>query len=271
MVKKFFLPALVILSIGLAFAVGWLGHMVSTQQKDKTTAVPQASAASGIGNDKSQSGRLAEFLKSAIDPKTLKSCLDSGKYDARLTSDEALASSLGVTGTPGFFVNNMFYGGAFSWDGNLPDPSDPQGKKEIQNSSMKVMVAGATTKSNSKVSLATIKDLFGKDLIKFGDGNTKVLFVEVSDPSCPYCQIAGGKNATLLASFDTSGTYDAPVGEMRKMVDAGQASFVQIYSPGHGHGEMGMKALYCANEQGKFWEVNDLLMSNDGYVLMNGS
>jgi protein-disulfide isomerase len=32
---------------------------------------------------------------------------------------------------------------------------------------------------------------------------------------------------------------------------------------------MGAKAFYCANEQGKFWQVHDRLMTSDGYNLLN--
>lgn len=253
--------------IGLAFFSGTLWQQVNNLKKGSSGTTTQPTTKPGIGNDKNQSGKLADFLKSAVDSKSLKSCLDSGKYDARLTSDQELATSLGSQGTPGFYVNSMFYAGAYSWS---LDISDAQTGKVITNSSMKSIAEGAKTTPNSKISLATIKGLFQKDLIKFGDGNTSILFVEFSDPSCPYCQIAGGKNATLLKSFDKNGTFVPPVPEMKKVVEAGKASYVLIYSPGHGNGEMGMKALYCAYEQGKFWEANDLLMSNEGYVLMNG-
>lgn len=127
----------------------------------------------------------------------------------------------------------------------------------------------AQAQPNPTISLDTVKGLFSKDLIKFGDANRKVLFVEVSDPSCPYCHIAGGKNKTLIKGFDKDGKYVAPVPEMKKLVDEGKASYVLIYSPGHGAGEMGMKALYCAYEQGKFWEANDLIMADAGYTLLN--
>lgn len=128
-----------------------------------------------------------------------------------------------------------------------------------------------------QVSVDTIKGLFGKDLIKFGDANRKVLFVEVSDPSCPFCHAAGGENHTAYKDLNSpnfqlvadGGKYVAPVTEMRKLVDAGKASFVYIYSPGHGNGEMGMKALLCANEKGKFWQAHDLIMSDAGYTLQN--
>ncbi len=134
----------------------------------------------------------------------------------------------------------------------------------------------AATPTDVPVSVDQIKSLFKQDLIKFGNENSKVLFVEVGDPSCPYCHIATGKNSeiakqagprfTLVAD---GGTYVAPVTEMKKLVDAGKASFLSIYTPGHGSGEMGQKALYCAFEKGKFWPVHDKLYTNAGYTLLN--
>ena len=139
---------------------------------------------------------------------------------------------------------------------------------------------GATTQgapaTAAAVSLDTIKGLFGKDLIKFGDASKKVLFVEMADPSCPYCHAADGQNHTIYKSLGATfqlkvdgGTYVSPTVEMKKLVDAGQASYVYIYFPGHGNGQVGMEALYCANEKGKFWDAHALLMSDAGYTLMN--
>jgi len=127
-----------------------------------------------------------------------------------------------------------------------------------------------------QVDLATIKGLFGKDLIKFGDANKKLLLVEVADPSCPYCHAAAGKNPELnkqmgaqFTLVSDGGTYLAPVVEMRKLVDSGKASFVYLYTNGHGSGELAQKAEYCAFEKGRFWEVHDKLMTNEGYNLIN--
>lgn len=126
------------------------------------------------------------------------------------------------------------------------------------------------------VTISTIKALFNNKNIVIGNKNSKNLLVEVADPSCPYCHIAAGKNPELskqagpqFTMVADGGTYIPPVPEMKKLVDGGKAAFVYIYSPGHGNGEMGVKALYCANEQGKFWQAHDLLMSNAGYSLMN--
>lgn len=142
--------------------------------------------------------------------------------------------------------------------------------------------AGAATATTApgtqtpNVSLDTIKGLFGKDLIKFGDASRKVLFVELSDPSCPFCHAADGQDHTIYKSLGATfqlvadgGAYVSPTAEMKKLVDSGKASLVYIYYPGHGNGQMGMKALYCANEKGKFWDAHALLMSDAGYTLMN--
>lgn len=127
-----------------------------------------------------------------------------------------------------------------------------------------------------KIEISQIKDLFNKDVIKFGNADSKVLFVEVADPSCPYCHVAGGLNAELNTQIGPQfklvkdgGTYVAPVLEMKKLVDEGKASFVWIYTNGHGNGELSTKALYCAYEKGKFWEAHDLLMTAKGYALIN--
>jgi protein-disulfide isomerase len=128
------------------------------------------------------------------------------------------------------------------------------------------------------VSLDNIKDVFKKDVLKFGDSNSKLLLVEVADPSCPYCHIAAGKNPELNSQagdrfklVSDGGTYVAPVIEFKRLVDEGKAAFAWVYTPGHGNGEMGTKAMYCANEKGRFWEVHDLLMTNNGYNLLNNT
>jgi len=126
------------------------------------------------------------------------------------------------------------------------------------------------------VTIEQLKGLFGNGNITFGNKDSKLIFVEFSDPSCPYCHVAGGKNGPLNKQVGTQfilkadgGTYVAPVPEMKKLVDAGKAAMVWIYANGHGNGEMATKALYCANEKGKYWEASDLLMSEAGYTLLN--
>ncbi|MBI2074962.1 MAG: DsbA family protein [Candidatus Levybacteria bacterium] len=126
------------------------------------------------------------------------------------------------------------------------------------------------------VNIDKIKALFNDKNITFGDKNSKNLLVEVADPSCPFCHVAAGLNPTLSAQMGDrfklekdGGTYVAPVIKMKEMVDSGKAALVWIYARGHGNGEMGTKAMYCAHEKGKFWPVHDKLMTNEGYTLLN--
>lgn len=128
------------------------------------------------------------------------------------------------------------------------------------------------------VTLAQVKDVFSKAQVKFGNVNSKLIVIEVADPSCPFCQIAAGKNPELNKQVGDrfklvadGGTYVAPVPEIKKLVDSGKAALAWIYTSGHGAGEMGTKAMYCAFEKGRFWEVHDLLMSKEGYDLLNNT
>lgn len=130
--------------------------------------------------------------------------------------------------------------------------------------------------SDPVVTIDGIRGLFDGKNITLGKKDSKVVFVEFSDPSCPYCHVAAGKNPNLnkkigsqFVMVNDGGSYVPPVPEMKKLVDAGKASFVWIYTDGHGNGEMGTKALYCAQEKKKFWEAHDLLMSEAGYNMMN--
>lgn len=123
-----------------------------------------------------------------------------------------------------------------------------------------------------------IKKAYDGAFLRWGDKNKKLVFVEIADPSCPYCHIAAGKNPQLNAQagdrfklVSDGGTYKPPVPEIEKLVKNNQASLVYLYTPGHGNGEMGMKALYCAMEKNKFWEVHDLLYSSAGYDLLNNT
>lgn len=128
------------------------------------------------------------------------------------------------------------------------------------------------------VTIDQVKALFNDKNMVFGDKNSKLLIVEFSDPSCPYCGVASGKNPALNKQTGSQftlksdgGAYVAPEAEIKKLVDSGKAGFVWLYAMGHGNGELATQALYCANESGKFWQVHDLLMSDKGYTLINNT
>lgn len=129
-----------------------------------------------------------------------------------------------------------------------------------------------------KATIEQVKEVFNKSQIKFGDANKKLVIIEAADPSCPFCHVAAGKNPSLNKEMGSrftlvsdGGTYIAPVPEIARLVKEGKAAFAWIYTPGHGNGEMGTKAMYCAFEKGKFWEVHDMLMNSEAYDLLNNT
>lgn len=123
----------------------------------------------------------------------------------------------------------------------------------------------------------TVASFLTEDRIILGDKKAKNVIIEVSDPSCPFCHFAAGLNPELVeqsgqTQFKTvanGGTYTAPVPEIEKLVASGDAVYVYSFGNGHGNGTVAMQALYCANEQGKFWEVHNKLMTGAGYTLIN--
>lgn len=130
--------------------------------------------------------------------------------------------------------------------------------------------------ATANINIDQVKALFNDKNIVLGNKDSKLLIVEFSDPSCPYCHAASGKNSALNKQMggqfllkSDGGSYVAPEEEIKKLADSGKAGFVWLYANGHGNGELATQAFYCANEKGKFWEVHDKLMSAEGYELIN--
>jgi len=163
-----------------------------------------------------------------------------------------------------------FVGGVFL--GKTSNASLPSTQPQVQPQAQQQVQAPA----QPQISIDTIKELFNKNVVKFGKGDKKLLMVEVADPSCPYCHVAAGLNGDLNKQMGQQfvlkadgGNYIAPVEEMKKLILAGKADFVWLYTNGHGNGELATKAIYCAFDQGKFWQAHDFLMSTKGYTLIN--
>jgi protein-disulfide isomerase len=81
-----------------------------------------------------------------------------------------------------------------------------------------------------------------------GEEKAKVTMVEFSDYQCPFCR-----------SFE-SNTF--PRIE-REYIDAGKLKYYSLNFPlkGHQNAEIAARAVLCANDQGKFWEMHDSLFS----------
>ena len=68
---------------------------------------------SGIPED----GKILEIGdKLGLDQASFKPCIDEKKYEAKITASTEEALSYSITGTPGFFINHQFIGGAIPYE-----------------------------------------------------------------------------------------------------------------------------------------------------------
>jgi len=101
------------------------------------------------------------------------------------------------------------------------------------------------------------------DDIILGSADAPITVIEYSDPSCSFCGAASGENeevANYLKQRDPSWTAALP-GLKNAYIENGDVRLVFRYFPGHGKGEEAAKAMFCANEQDKFWELHDLVFA----------
>lgn len=96
-----------------------------------------------------------------------------------------------------------------------------------------------------------------------GKKNAPITVVIFSDPSCPFCAAAAGGAEMVSYMKSRSPSWEAAVPNIIKdYINNGKVKLVFKYFPGHGKGQDAMEIMWCANEQGKFWEVHDIMFNN---------
>jgi protein-disulfide isomerase len=141
---------------------------------------------------------------------------------------------------------------------NLSAKKNPQSSPQPSVSASKTTVLGEST----------MLDLT-KEGVVLGAKDSKVIVVEFSDPSCPFCAAAAGADNVL--GKDENGRdikiisdylqkkfpgWQAPGPELERLAKEGKILLVFRYFPGHGSGEKAMMAAWCAEDQKKeiFWD-----------------
>lgn len=162
-------------------------------------------------------------------------------------------------------IGALLIGGAIVLTKSMPSKQAPQ------------VVPQEQQKKITTVDEKTTKQFIANDRIVLGNADSKNIVIEISDPSCPFCHFASGKNPELVKQagrtqfvpVEFGGKYLAPVPEFEKLSESNDIAYVYSYGNGHGNGALAAEALYCAHERGEFWGAHDLLMGNAGYTLVN--
>jgi protein-disulfide isomerase len=194
-----------------------------------------------------------------IDVNKFKKDFDNDKWDEIIKRDQALGKKLSVRGTPHFFVNGERVKGA------QPAAKFEEIIKKQLEEAKKMQQAGvkrdqlyakmveknfadapkpeARKPQAAKVQMVPVES---NDPVK---GNTKdplVTIVEFSDFQCPFCSRV---NPTIDKIMENYGDHVRVV-------------FKQNPLPFHKQAPAASEAALAANEQGKFWEMHDLLFEN---------
>lgn len=112
------------------------------------------------------------------------------------------------------------------------------------------------------------KSLKVGDSVTLGNPKAKVTVYIFSDFQCPYCAAAEGADNALAKSFKAQGSWEASEPKLKEYANAGKILLVFKNYPFLGgdpklNDESGWaaNAAMCANEQGKFWEMHNMIFS----------
>jgi protein-disulfide isomerase len=184
---------------------------------------------------------------------------DKPEFAQAIKDDTALGSSVGVRGTPHFFINGERVSGA------QPTSKFEEVIKRQLDEAKKALAAGvkredlyakmveknykaAPTPEQRKAPAQRIEmvSVRPNGAIKGERKDFSVTIVEFSDFQCPFCTRVNPTMDQIMKNF----------GKDVRIV------FKQNPLPFHKEADAAHRAAVAANEQGKFWEMHDLLFEN---------
>jgi len=185
--------------------------------------------------------------------------LEDPKLEQMVKEDEAIAGKFGANGTPAFFVNGRFLSGAQPFEGFDALIKEEKVKAEkfqtekkpakgklydemVKTWETELKVPPPPPPADFKRREVLIKGLAGKGNTK----NPKITIVECSDFDCPFCKRGADTVAQIVKEYgDKAAVY-----------------FRNYPLPMHKMAEPAHRAGIAAQNQGKFWEMHDLLFAD---------
>ncbi len=238
---------LAVLIVALFLFQGYTFYRVKNIE---TTGVAAGAGQPAGESPLSEKNLIAYADEIGLDKKKFEQCLTSGAKVDAVAAESAEAASLGVQGTPGFFINGKFLGGAFPFE-NFKEIID----KELDGTSSTVCTDYSETLQTYCADPATAS--FKLDPVQIdvanapsiGPKDAKVTIVEYSDFECPFCARAFATVEQIKAA------YPKDVRIVYK-----QLPLTQL----HQNAQKAAEASLCAYDQGKFWEMHDKMFQAQG-------
>lgn len=237
---------LTILIVALFVFQAYTFYQVKDIQKNGTVAGSGAAQESPLSEENLIS--YAEELD--LDKKEFTQCLDSEKTALTVKADMDQAAGLSVQGTPGFFINGKFLGGAFPYE-TFKEIIDKEIAGEPSNACTDYSEAMQQYCSDPATAAFRPEpvDVTVNNSPISGSKDSKVIIVEFSDFECPFCSRAYATVKQIQADYpnDVAVAYK-------------HLPLTQL----HPNAERAAQASVCAREQGKFWEYHDILFESQG-------
>jgi protein-disulfide isomerase len=204
-----------------------------------TAAVAQQESSISVPNLKKYAKELG------LNTGKFNKCLDSGEKKAMADKDAAYGLSLGVQGTPGFFINGQFLAGAFPFQffkEIIDRQIDDTASSDCTSYSTDLQKYCSDPDPAKNAFFPTPKVVDVKGTAATGAKNGKVTILEFSDFECPFCIRAFPTVEQVLKEYKNDVTLYFK-----------QYPLVQI----HPQAQKAAEASLCAGDQGKFWEWHD--------------
>jgi protein-disulfide isomerase len=189
-----------------------------------------------------------------------KAAIEDKKLAEQVDADAAAGGKIGARGTPAFFVNGRFLSGAQPFDRfkalideelkkaeELTKKGTPKAKVyDAIMKTAKAEVGGGSAPSAGEPPAGPPKKVDVGNAPARGPKNAPITVVLFSDFQCPFC----GRVEPSIAELEK-----AYPGKVRVAWKNFPLSF-------HNNAKPAAEAALAANEQGKFWEMHDVLFKN---------
>ncbi len=170
---------------------------------------------------------LVEYARQLhLDVPHFRERLESGYYKPMIEQDMALAKALGVTATPTFFVNGQKLVG-------------------VQTAERFQSAMEGTSPGPADKNLPSVSSLDLSHSPVRGAPDAPVTIIEFSDLQCPFCARTVPALQEVMKQYPT---------EVKWIFKNFPLSF-------HADSELAHRAVVAAGEQGKFWDMHDLIFA----------
>lgn len=228
----------------LVVALGYMFVRMMSLEKKLTAGGAGVQAESYVSVENLK--KYAKEMK--LDTRRFNSCLDKGEKTTAVNTDTAYGSSVGIQGTPGFFVNGKLLAGAFPFE-FFKEIIDKElagtGTENCTDYSEQLQQYCSDPQNKSFDPVAKQIDIKNAQVV--GPAGAKVQIVEFSDFECPYCVRAYPTVKQIMKDY-----------EGKVQVYFKHFPLTQI----HPNAQKAAEASLCAADQGKFWEYHDKLFES---------